>query len=97
MCGEGDLMTVRQDDLPGTTAQNQLAAEVAPDPYANGPYAGLNGQRVGIKRTPRQPSRRRLGLQLWTLLHAQSLLDGPGSAADAFAFAEDDYRRLRTI
>jgi hypothetical protein len=32
----------------------------------------------------------------WTLLHAQSLLNGPGSGAHAIAFSEDDYRRLRT-
>jgi hypothetical protein len=52
--------------------------------------------RVGIKRTPHQHSSHRLGLRLWTLLHAQSLLNGPGSGAHAIAFIEDDYRRLRT-
>jgi hypothetical protein len=52
--------------------------------------------RVGIKRPPRQHSSHRLGLRLWTLLHAQSLLNGPGSGAHAIAFIEDDYRRLRT-
>ena len=52
--------------------------------------------RVGIKRTSRQHSSRRLGLRLWTLLHAQSLLNGPGSGAHAIAFIEDDYLRLRT-
>jgi hypothetical protein len=50
--------------------------------------------RVGIKRTPRQHSSHRLGLRLWTLLHAQSLLNGPGSGAPAIAVIEDDYRRL---
>ncbi len=38
----------------------------------------------------------RLRLRLWTLLHAQSLLNGLGSGAHAVAFMEDDYRRLRT-
>ena len=52
--------------------------------------------RAGIKRTPRQHNSHRLGLRLWTLLHAQSLLNGPGSGAHAIAFIEDDYRRLRT-
>ena len=52
--------------------------------------------RVGMKRTSRQHSSRRLGLRLWTLLHAQSLLNGPGSDAHASAFIEDDYLRLRT-
>jgi hypothetical protein len=52
--------------------------------------------RVSIKRTPRLHSHHRLGLRLWTLLRAQSLLNGPGSGAHAIAFIEDDYRRLRT-
>lgn len=52
--------------------------------------------RVGIKRTPRQHNSHRLGLRLWTLLHAQSLLNGPDSGAHAIAFIEDDYLRLRT-
>lgn len=52
--------------------------------------------RVGSKRTPRQHSSHRLGLRLWTLLHAQSLLNGPGNGAHAIAFIEDDYRRLKT-
>ena len=52
--------------------------------------------RVGIKRIPRQHHRHRLGLRLWALLHAQSLLNGPGSGAHAIAFLEDDYLRLRT-
>jgi hypothetical protein len=37
---------------------------------------------------------RRAGERLWPLLHALSLLDGPGSTAQAIAPAEDDYRRL---
>ena len=52
--------------------------------------------RVGIQRPPRQHSSHRLGLGLWTLLHAQSLLNGPGGGAHAIAFIEDDYLRLRT-
>ena len=39
--------------------------------------------RVGINRTPRQHSSHRLGLRLWTLLHAQSLLNGPALAVHA--------------
>jgi hypothetical protein len=115
MCGQDQLIKVRQDDLPRAVAQNHLAADAAPDRRANRPYAGLTdhgraqGQegkqmtgtnaaamRAGIKRTPRQHSRRRLGLRLWTLLHAQVLLNGPGSGAQVIAFIEDDYRRLRT-
>jgi hypothetical protein len=52
--------------------------------------------RAGIKRTPRQYSSHRPGLRLWTLLHAQSLLNGPASGAHAIAFIEDDYRRFGT-
>jgi hypothetical protein len=52
--------------------------------------------RVGIKRIPHQHSRHRLGLRLWTLLHAQSLLNGPGSGAHAIASSEGDYRCLGT-
>jgi len=79
MYRQGHLMKVRQDDLPGAAAQNHHAAAM----------------RAGIKGTPRQHSRHRLGLRLWTLLHAQSLLNGPGSGAHAIAFIEDDYRRHR--
>ena len=42
------------------------------------------------KRTPR----RRTSLQLWTLLHAQALLDGRTRGTDDVAFIEDDCRRL---
>lgn len=44
----------------------------------------------------RQHGSHRLGLRLWALLHAQSLLNGLGSGAHAAALIEDDYRRLRT-
>jgi hypothetical protein len=56
--------------------------------------AAIAAVRAGIKRTLRQHSSHRPGLRLWTLLHAQSLLDGPGSRAHAIAFTEHDHRRL---
>jgi hypothetical protein len=43
----------------------------------------------------RQHGSHRLGMRLWTLLHAQSLLNGLDSGAHAAAFIEDDYRRGR--
>jgi len=89
MYSQNQLMTARQDELPRAVAQDHLAADAAPDRHANA------AMRAGIKRPPRQNSSHRLGPRLWTLLHAQSLLDGPGSGADPVAFIEDDYRRLR--
>jgi hypothetical protein len=53
--------------------------------------------RTGIKRTLRQHSSHRPGLGLWTLLHVQSLLDGPGSGVHDIAFTEDDYQRLAAL
>ena len=50
--------------------------------------------RSGIKHTPRGPTGHRPGPRLWALLHAQSLLDGPGSGALAMALPEDDHSRL---
>jgi hypothetical protein len=49
----------------------------------------IAAMRAALRRTLRQPRE-----QLWLLLHAPSLLDGPASAANAIALAEDDYRRL---
>ena len=72
MCGQDQLIKVRQDDLPRAATQNLL------------------------ERTLREHGGHRLGLRLWTLLHAQVLLNGPGSSAQAIAFVEDDYRHLRT-
>jgi len=37
---------------------------------------------------------RRALLRLWTLLHAQALLDGTTGGTDDVAFIEDDRRRL---
>jgi hypothetical protein len=45
--------------------------------------------RAGLRHTLRRP-----GERLWLLLHAPSLLDGPGSTAPAIALPEDDYHRL---
>jgi hypothetical protein len=37
---------------------------------------------------------RRWGTRLWSLLHAQSILNGTSGGPDGAAFIEDDYRRL---
>ena len=49
----------------------------------------IAAMRAALRRTLRRPRE-----QLWLLLHAPSLLDGPDSAAKAIALPEDDYRRL---
>jgi hypothetical protein len=48
----------------------------------------ITAMRLGLRQTLR-----RAGERLW-LLHAPSLLDGPGSAARDIVLPEDDYRRL---
>jgi hypothetical protein len=70
-----------QDQLM-TARQDDLPPAAAPNHVAADPAPDL------------QHGSRRPGLRLWTLLHAQSLLNSPGSGAHAAAFAEDDYRRL---
>ena len=56
--------------------------------------------RTAVGRAPvtsrKSSNSRRTGLRLWTLLNAQSLIDGTiGGQYDA-AFIEDDRRRLAT-
>jgi hypothetical protein len=56
------------------------------------PLAAARNHLAADTAPDRQHSSHRLGLRLWTLLHAQALLNG----AHAAAFIEDDYRRLKT-
>jgi hypothetical protein len=37
---------------------------------------------------------RRFGVQLWTLLHAQALLDGPATVTGGTRLIEDDHQRF---
>jgi hypothetical protein len=37
---------------------------------------------------------RRAGRQLWTLLHAQGLINGTAGSRDVVTFVEDDRRRM---
>jgi hypothetical protein len=37
---------------------------------------------------------RRLGRQLWTLLHAQGLINGTAGSRDVVSFVEDDRGRM---
>jgi hypothetical protein len=39
-------------------------------------------------------SSRRLAVRLWTLLHAQALLEGTIGGIDGASYTEDDHRRL---
>jgi hypothetical protein len=54
----------------------------------------IAAMRASSRHTLRRPGGRRPGRQQWVLLHAPSLLDGPGSADHAIALPGDDYRRL---
>lgn len=62
----------------------------------NLPRAAALNHLAADTTADRRRRRHRPGLRLWTLLHAQSLLNGLGSGPHAVAFMEDDYRRLRT-
>jgi hypothetical protein len=42
----------------------------------------------------RERRSRRLGRQLWSLLHAQALLNGTAGSRGDVAVVEDDYQRL---
>jgi hypothetical protein len=42
----------------------------------------------------RERRSRRLGRQLWSLLHAQALLNGTAGSRGDVAAVEDDYQRL---
>ena len=50
--------------------------------------------RTGITSTFRQHRLRRAGWRLWVVLHAQSLLHGPGTGTLDIRHIEDDYQRL---
>jgi hypothetical protein len=71
-------------DLRHQAQQEGLSAAAActppgrPEPRRGRLRAGLNG----------------ISAQLWTLLHAQTLLAGPAAGAGGVTAAEDDYRRF---
>jgi hypothetical protein len=62
-------------DLRCQTQRDALARDAAHVPSGT-PQRGRNRILVSLRRAGRQ---RRLGRQLWVLLHAQALLDGPAA------------------
>lgn len=64
--------TTRTVDLHGQAEGDELARVATPGPWGT--------SQPGGKRHPARPRRggrqRRLGTRMWTLLHAQALLDG---------------------
>lgn len=64
--------TTRTIDLHGQAEGNELA-HVATQVPSGIPQPGRNRHPARLRRGGRQ---RRLGTRLWTLLHAQALLDG---------------------
>jgi hypothetical protein len=67
--------TARIADLRRQTQRDALARGAAHIPSGT-PQPGRNRILVSPRRATRQ---RRLGTQLWVLLHAQALLDGPAA------------------
>ena len=82
--------------LPAGTPMMQTSRAVLATAPADAPEgtpttkaSAIAAMRAALRHTLRRPRE-----QLWLLLHAPSLLNGPGSAANAIALPEDDYRRL---
>jgi hypothetical protein len=66
------LATTRIADMPSRAGHDALARAIAPVPPSI-PQPGRNRLAARLRRIGRQ---RRFGERLWTLLHAQALLDG---------------------
>jgi hypothetical protein len=84
------LATARIVDLRRGAQRDALARAATHEP-SSAPQPGRNRIPVSLRRVGR---RRRFGVQLWTLLHAQALFHGPATAAGNTSFIEDDYRRF---
>lgn len=85
-----ELATARIADLHSQAQRDALARAAAPMP-SSAPQPGRNRVLVSLRRAVRQ---RRFGEQLWTVLHAQALLNGPAAAAGSTDVIEDSYRRF---
>jgi hypothetical protein len=79
-----DLATARIADLR-RQAQRDALARATPRVPSSAPQPEENRTPVSLRRAARQ---RRFGQRLWTLLHAQVLLDGPAAAGST------SYRRF---
>ena len=77
-----ELATARIADLRRQAQRDALAGAATPVP-SRAPQPGRYPALAGRRRA------RRFGEQLWTLLHAQALLDGPAAAADSPGLAEE--------
>ncbi len=71
-----ELAQARSADLRRRGQRDASARAAAPVP-SGAPQLSGNQIPVSHRRAGR---RRRFGVQLWTLLHAQALLDGPATA-----------------
>jgi hypothetical protein len=72
-----ELATARIADLHRQTQRDALARAAAHVPSGT-PQPGRNRILVSLRRG----RQRRFGTQLWVLLHAQALLDGPAALPD---------------
>jgi hypothetical protein len=72
-------------------AQRVALARAASRVPARAPQPGGNRILVNLRRAVRQ---RRFSKQLWTLLHAQVLLEVPADAAGNPSMTEGNYRPL---
>jgi hypothetical protein len=77
-------------DLRRQARHNALARAGTPVP-SSGPEPDRDRSAAGMHRTGWP---RRFGTRLWTLLHAQVLLDGPAAAAGSPGLIEDSHRRF---
>ena len=85
-----ELATARIADLHRQTQRDALARAATRVP-SSAPQHDRNRTLVSLRRAGRP---RRFGQQLWTLLHAQALLDGPAAVAGSTSLIEDNYQRF---
>lgn len=85
-----ELATARIAGLHRQAQRDALARAAARAP-SSAPQPGRQRIPVSPRRAVRQG---RFGKQLWTLLHAQVLLDGPAAGAVSTSLTEDGYRRV---
>ena len=83
-----ELATARIADLRRRARRDALARAATRATQR----AAADRNRIPVSLRP-AARRRRFGQQLWTLLHAQVLLDGPAAAAGSTSVIEDNYRR----
>jgi hypothetical protein len=85
-----ELATARIADLRRQSQHDALAGAAAPVP-SSASQPARNRIPVRLRRAGRP---RRFGQQVWTLLRAQVLLDGPAAAAGSPRLTEVSYRQF---